>query len=454
MKIFSLSLFVAFIPLAQADWAEDWFDSAITSGSEHYQSQKRGFYSIGSYQARMNTSRDYLLSVNLPRIRSGCGGIDLFAGGLSFLDEEYLVEKFQNMIQAAPAMAFDIALKVMSNQLSESMKSLESIIGGLNNLQLNDCAITNRVVTEVSKEDGDVLGGILNEIDSGAALRKSISKSWQDSQETVKSNDGEPQTDLKERVDGCSETIKYYFSEGSIIKKTLSKAGMEDYHDLVRGLTGDVIIVDDEKIPVTKEMPKCPDNSTDVADMMYGYTQLKDTSGKCYKDPKKAIVKFVEKTLRSISLKISDTTEKMTKQEETFIKGTKIPVMPLLRTGKTNNNMEQLILRSTEVIALDYSASIFDDLYRNATAMFLNVEADIRNAREEQKDNCNLNVYASAVGKFERLARSAHEQRQLIQERYSNKVRTYMSLLQTIDSMASTEKDSEHSVTRDVKKEE
>ena len=76
MKIFTLSLFVAFIPLAQADWAEDWFDSAITSGSEHYQSQKRGFYSIGSYQARMNTSRDYLLSVNLPRIRSGCGGID------------------------------------------------------------------------------------------------------------------------------------------------------------------------------------------------------------------------------------------------------------------------------------------------------------------------------------------------------------------------------------------
>jgi len=455
MKIYALFLFFAFTRISQAeDWIEDWFDSAVSSGSEHYESQKRGFYSIGSYQARMNTTSDYLLSTNLPRIRSGCGGIDLFAGGLSFLDEEYLVEKFQNMIQAAPAIAFDIALKVMSNQLSESMKSLESIVGGLNNLQLNDCAITKRVFTEVSRDDGDVLGGVLNEIDSGAALRKALSKSWQDSQETIKSNAGKPQTDLKKQIGGCSETIKYYFSEGSVIKKTLSKTGMGDYHDLVRGLIGDVIIVDDENIPITKELTKCPDNSTDVADMMYGYTQFKDTSGKCYNDPSKAIIAFVEKTLRSISVKISDTTEKLTKQEVTFINGTKIPVMPLLRTGKTNNNMEQLILRSTEVIALDYAASIFDDLYRNAAGMFTTVQADIRNAREERKDSCNLNVYAGATEKFERLARSAHEQRQLIQERYSSKVRTYMALLETLENMAGAEKSSENSVVKDIKRKE
>ena len=108
MKIFILFLVIALTQAARAeDWIKDWFDSSISSGAEHYESQQRGFYSLGSYRARMNTSNDYLLSANLPRIRSGCGGIDLFAGGLSFLDEEYLVEKFQNMIQAAPAIAFD-----------------------------------------------------------------------------------------------------------------------------------------------------------------------------------------------------------------------------------------------------------------------------------------------------------------------------------------------------------
>ena len=455
MKVFILFLVIALTQAAQAeDWIKDWFDSSISSGDEHYESQKRGFYSLGSYRARMNTSNDYLLSANLPRIRSGCGGIDLFAGGLSFLDEEYLVEKFQNMIQAAPAIAFDIALKVMSNQLSESMKSLESIIGGLNNLQLNDCAITKRVFTEVAKDDGDVLGGVLNEIDSSAALRTAVSKSWQDSQETVKSNDGEAQTDLKKQITGCSEEIKDYFSEGSVLKKTLKKTGMGDYHNLVRGLVGDVIIVDDENIPVTREIARCPHNSTDVTDMMYGYTQFRDTAGKCFDDPSQAIIKFVEEALRSISNKISDATIKMTEEEETFIKGTRIPVVKLLSTGKTNNNMEQLIQKSTEVIALDYAGGIFDDLYRNAAGMFSIVQADIRNSQQEQKDSCNLDVYAGAVEKFERLAHSAFEQRKLIQKRYAHMFRTHMERLQSLTTMAKAENESENSVLQEIRRKE
>jgi len=445
-------MFIAFSQSSPAeDWIADWFDSSISSGSEHYESQKRGFYSIGSYQARMNASRDYLVSTNLPRIRSGCGGIDLFAGGLSFLDEEYLVEKFQNMITAAPAVAFDIALKVMSNQLSESMKSLESITGALNNLQLNDCAITKRVFTEVARDDGDVLGGVLNEIDSGAALRTAVSKSWQDSQETVKSNEGKAQTDLKKQIGGCSETIKTYFSEGSVLRKTLKKTGMGDYHDLVRGLVGDVIIVDDENIPITKEITPCPHNSDDVADMMYGYTQLKDTSDKCYTDPARAVIKFVEKNLRSISDKITDATIEMTTREVTFIEGTRMPVIKLLSTGKTNNNMEQLIQKNTEIIALDYARQIFDDLYMNAAFMFAKVSADIRNAREEKKESCDLNVYAGAVGKFERLAHSAFEQRKRIQERYDQKHRAYTARLQHYTDMARADKESGNSVLQEIK---
>ncbi len=450
-----LLIFIVSAQMSPAeDWIADWFDSSISSGAEHYESQKRGFYSLGSYQARMDTSSDYLVSTSLPRIRSGCGGIDLFAGGLSFLDEEYLVEKFQNMISAAPAIAFDIALKVMSNQLSESMKSLESIIGGLNNLQLNDCAITRRVFTEVARDDGDVLGGILNEIDSGAALRTAVSRSWQDSQETVKSDDGRAQTDLKKQITGCSETIKTYFSAGSVLKKTLEKTGMGDYHDLVRGLVGDVIIIDDEHIPVTREITPCPHNSDDVADIMYGYTQLKDASGTCYTDPSRAVIRFVEETLRSISEKISDAATGLTAEEETLIKGTRLPVIKLLTTGKTNNNMEQLIRKSTDVIALDYAGNIFDDLYRNAAFMFTAVQADIRNAREGKTDSCNLDVYTGAVGRFERLAHAAYDQRKIIRERYAHTFRTHMARLQNLTMMAAAESESENSVLQDIRRKE
>ncbi len=99
---------------ANAGWVDDWFDNAVVNGSSSYENQQRGFYSAGGFSGRINTTVDYPITVALPKLNSGCGGVDLFLGGMSFLDEDYLVEKFQNIIQAAPALAFDIALKVMA----------------------------------------------------------------------------------------------------------------------------------------------------------------------------------------------------------------------------------------------------------------------------------------------------------------------------------------------------
>ena len=75
-------------PVAAANWTDDWFASSTSSGASSYKNQQRGFYSAGSYSARFNVSNDPLLTISPPRVSAGCGGVDLFLGGMSMLDPD------------------------------------------------------------------------------------------------------------------------------------------------------------------------------------------------------------------------------------------------------------------------------------------------------------------------------------------------------------------------------
>ena len=88
---------------AEAGFADDWLANSTTSSPSYFEGQKRGYLSAGGFNARWKTSSDYLVSVTPPRIKAGCGGIDAFWGGVSFLNPDYLVQKLEQIVQNAPA---------------------------------------------------------------------------------------------------------------------------------------------------------------------------------------------------------------------------------------------------------------------------------------------------------------------------------------------------------------
>ena len=130
-------------------WVNDWFDSSTTTSAGRYESQQRGYYTLGSFQGRWRMSNDYLVSAQPPKYQVGCGGIDLFGGGFSFLDPEYLVEKFERMIQAAPAFAFDLALQEFCKPCVATMQALEDITSQLNSMQINDCRLSKKLAAVI-----------------------------------------------------------------------------------------------------------------------------------------------------------------------------------------------------------------------------------------------------------------------------------------------------------------
>lgn len=140
--VLSFLCLLTFSPGAvQADWVSDWLNDSVTSytGPSYIEAGRRGYLSFGSVSTRTLMTTDRLVTFTPPSVNFGCGGIDIFLGGFSFLDFDYLVDKLQRIISAAPAFAFEYALRSICEQCGTIIDALENTQDLLNSLQLSDC---------------------------------------------------------------------------------------------------------------------------------------------------------------------------------------------------------------------------------------------------------------------------------------------------------------------------
>lgn len=86
-------------PASAQSWAESWFDNVTYTSPGSFEDQTRGYITAGGMSGRVDVHNDYLMSVTLPKVRAGCGGIDMFLGGMSFLDPDYLVQKLESILR-------------------------------------------------------------------------------------------------------------------------------------------------------------------------------------------------------------------------------------------------------------------------------------------------------------------------------------------------------------------
>jgi len=113
-----------------------------------YHMQQRGYFVGGTMHVPPAGITIQPFSITLPNIKNNsCGGIDVTMGGFSYLNFDYLVQKLQGIIQAAPALAFQIAIKVLSEQLGDSADWLETVTNAINGLNFNSCTAMNGIVT-------------------------------------------------------------------------------------------------------------------------------------------------------------------------------------------------------------------------------------------------------------------------------------------------------------------
>lgn len=425
-------------PIAHADWTEAWFDNATYDKPDSFSNQQRGFYSAGGFSARYDLKTDYPVTVSVPRLKSGCGGIDGFLGGVSFLDADYLVQKFQNIMQAAPAVAFDMALKTMCKECSETITKLEAMADELNSIQMNECAMSKRLVATVQSGDSNITGAMWNEMTSDRSLRESLERSWQEAQEKVRANDNKPTHDLKVLTDGCPKSVKDLFATGSVIQHATEKVGMGTHADIIRGYVGDVVMVatKDDPIPQAHKISACGGNQkTTLEDMLHGRALAKSTDGTCTKDSSKSVLAIVRTRMESIANKLRAGTV-LTTEESQFINATpNVPVYSILRKAviKGPEAVAVQIDVMAELVAVSYTWLIFNDLYRNTNYMLTQVRESMTSggtAADAGKKQCDMRLYASAIDKFDGLHAEMLDNKKVLAVAYQQKLNGLLVSLQ------------------------
>ena len=121
------------------------YEGNITPGTA-YQGQAAGYYSGGNMFLRDRVKNIQLINIDPPTLRNGCGGIDLFVGGFSFVNEQALTEFFQKIMSNAGGYMFDLALETAVPELAHAMEYIQKLAQEINANNFNSCEMAETFI--------------------------------------------------------------------------------------------------------------------------------------------------------------------------------------------------------------------------------------------------------------------------------------------------------------------
>ena len=168
--LFLLPILMHSIPLHAETWFEAYTSDGNVSNTSAFETQKRGYFSGGGFGTRFDAESQPLVTMTPPKFDVGCGGIDSFFGGFSFLKPEKIIQSFKNIMQAAPAFAFKTALSTLCESCSDITDTLKGLADMANQMSMDECAAAKQVGAIAGKAGGGAIeSAIGRDVDLGQA---------------------------------------------------------------------------------------------------------------------------------------------------------------------------------------------------------------------------------------------------------------------------------------------
>ena len=141
------------VPNCFADTNSDlsnWFDNlgfgVKINHPSTYQSQAAGYATFGSIYARNAVRNIQIMHVDVPGYRSGCGGIDLFAGGFSFIKADQIVKFMQSILSSGAGYALNLALEIEIPEVAHALQYMQTLANKINTENFNSCSMAEDLV--------------------------------------------------------------------------------------------------------------------------------------------------------------------------------------------------------------------------------------------------------------------------------------------------------------------
>jgi conjugative transfer pilus assembly protein TraH len=415
-------------PAMAQSWAETWFDNVTYTNPGSFNDQTRGYVTAGGMTGRVDVHNDYMMSVTLPKVKAGCGGIDMFLGGMSFLDPDYLVQKLESILQAAPAVAFQYLLETLDEKMGNIISKMEAATNFLNSIQVNDCRLANRMV-QIAKGD-DNMSGIIEEMTGYKSVKEGFAKSFQNSREKIQANQGNPTEDLKDALENCPAEVTEIFKTGSLLAHAAARVGASEWAGVMRARVGDVYMRWDtpDKVPLFSAIPACPRQDTEsIDDFLTGKVQTRrisvpPTSADCSTDGSgKGALILARARMDSIATKIRARSA-LTPEEKQFVANVRtLPVYRLLEWGVRQGVIDSVIGDTDELVALTLAYQMLNDLTRSIDFAVSNAERGVNVAGASNAANakvCQTRILTKGIEQLRDLRDEVLRQRAQMRQSY------------------------------------
>lgn len=336
------------------------------------------------------------------------------------MNVEMLVQKLQNILSAAPAAAFDIALKTLAPQVSDTIKSLEAIVDKLNNLQLDDCKAAKALVGVASSPFSSIMSeGVKAEMTAAqtdfmqssgvSTLYKSVTDTWKnattpstlpDAKETKDQAKADMEAAANASISGCPAALKNIFGGGSVLEKIGTEKGLPSSHIAsIRGYIGDAhVFTPSDTGGEFRAVYNPPCDKSNYQGMIDGTSQISSLNGACSPSGGNSnLVNYVSTKMVGIANKIK-TGSAMTAEEVAFISSIPLPVWPALRAAVQVKQETMIIGKLADVSARGLAYQMMIDMtVRIAQAHdYANHVKTTKKSSESEPEKCKLEMFEQA----------------------------------------------------------
>lgn len=413
-----------------AGWVDDWIDQKTETSPGYFEGQKRGYFNGGSFSARWYNSNDYIASLNPPRVKTGCGGIDVFGGAVSFLDFDRLVQKLQAMLTNAPAVAFDLAFNTLCEPCAKSIKSFEAITDTLNQLQFNDCQASQVLVAKTFQGMGAENAQIRAMAESDYTLNRGLQTLRAKLTDTWKSNNNQQTVNDNDQIAGCPTGLKEIFATpGKTVLQAIAekKAYPVEYIDLARGFTGDIGITELTSPNGTRQIepiliPPCEQNKEGAIDNFFtGQAYLRPADGSACRlitDANANLNQWAGNKLQGIVNKMRSGLA-LAPDEEGFINTLPLPAYSALKVAMISDQPGSTIAILSNITARAYAFNMMSDLYHLSLQSLYTARSVISAQGQAAQSDCQIDLMAPAIAQTEMLAVQIHASVEEIQRAYA-----------------------------------
>ncbi len=345
------------------------YDGNVTK-AQAWQGQAAGYFTGGSVYLRNPVKNIQLISMQLPSLNAGCGGIDAYLGSFSMISGEEIQRFVKQIMSNAAGYAFDLALQTMVPELKQAKDFLQKLANDVNSMNMSSCQAAQGIigglwpVTQVSQQKiCQDIAGETNMFADWAASRQGCTVGGQGDSVTSRASDEEKDQVLKNK---------------NLIWDALSRNHMFDGNrqlkELVMSTVGSIIFNKDGDVTILTPLV---DNRDLVKVLMRGGSAKVygcDEDSVCLGpvvitiniSESNALVTLVRDLMLSIQNKLVDDSP-LTEKEKGFINTTSVPVLKYLTNAQSMGMSATYLIQVADFIAQDLMIQYLQELVKQAS---------------------------------------------------------------------------------------